>query len=94
MPWNTKPMKLIFAKEFEKRYRNLTKNQQLRVDKTLITFARSPSLASLRHHALKGDWAGHYSISAGGDLRIHLKYLEGEAALIVTLGTHSQLYGW
>lgn len=86
-------MKLTFGKEFEKRYRNLTKNQQLRVDKALALFVRDPSATSLRHHGLKGAWAGHYSISIGGDLRIHLKYLEKEAALVVTLGTHSQLYG-
>lgn len=85
-------MKLTFGKEFEKRYRTLTKNQQVRVGKALATFVRDSSVASLRHHALKGEWAGHYSISAGGDLRIHLRYIEKDSALVVTIGTHSQLY--
>jgi hypothetical protein len=47
-------------------------------------------------HGLKGPLAGTYSISAGGDLRIHFEPQEtssGLVALLTTVDTHSQLYG-
>lgn len=55
-------------------------------------FIKDKSVASLRLHALTGEWENHFSISAGGDLRIHLKYIEELNVLVVTVGTHSQLY--
>lgn len=85
-------MQLTFAKEFEKRYKALNPKQQQRVDKALLCFVGDRATVSLRYHALKGQWLGHFSLSAGGDLRIHLKYLEEASVLVVTLGTHSQLY--
>ncbi len=85
-------MKLDFSKEFAKRYKSLNRNQQARIDRALLQLVQDKDVASLRYHALKGEWRGHYSISAGGDLRIHLKYLAAEDVLVVTLGTHSQLY--
>jgi len=85
-------MKLTLSKEFDKRYRSLKTNQQKKVKKALLTFTEDKNIAWLRYHELKGEWRDHFSISAGGDIRIHLKYLEEEDVLIVTLGTHSQLY--
>lgn len=71
---------------------SLKKSQQLKVDKVLITFTIDKGVAALRYHELKGEWRSHFSISAGGDLRIHLKYIEEADVLVVTLGSHSQLY--
>ena len=85
-------MILTFTKEFEKRFKKLDSKQQAKVEGTLQSFIANKSMASLRLHALKGAWKGHYSVSAGGDLRIHLKYIEEAKVLVVTLGTHSQLY--
>ena len=84
-------MKLSFSKEFDKRYRALRKNQ-LKVDNALLAFMKDQNSSSLRYHELKGEWRNHFSISAGSDLRVHLKYIEREDVLVVTLGTHGQLY--
>ena len=85
-------MRLSFTKEFEKQFKYLNSKQQTKVENALRTFLADKNTASLRLHELKGEWAGHYSISAGGDLRIHLKHIEATGVLVVTLGTHSQLY--
>lgn len=85
-------MQLAFTKEFEKQYKKLSPKQKTKVEAAITQFVEDKNIASLRLHALKGAWKSHYSISAGGDLRIHLKYIEEANVLVVTVGTHSQLY--
>jgi addiction module RelE/StbE family toxin len=85
-------MQLEFSKEFDKQFKKLNSKQQLKVENAIKQFVIDKSVASLRLHALKGEWKNHFSISAGGDLRIHLKYIEETNVLVVTVGTHSQLY--
>lgn len=85
-------MKLKLSKEFEKHYKKLNQKQAEKVAQTLEVFLKDKSIVSLRYHALRGEWQGHYSISAGGDLRIHMRYVTEDAVLVVAVGTHSQLY--
>jgi addiction module RelE/StbE family toxin len=85
-------MKLELSREFEKQYKKLTQKQSEKVAQTLQAFLRDKSIVSLRYHALRGEWQGHYSISAGGDLRIHIRYISETVVLIVAVGSHSQLY--
>lgn len=85
-------MKLELSREFNKRFQKLSPKQADRVTRTLQTFLRDKHTPVLRYHALKGRWAGYYSISAGGDLRIHVRYLNAQTALITTVGSHAQLY--
>lgn len=85
-------MQYRFTKSFEKAYKKLTLRQQEKVDTALINYLIDPSLPSLRTHRLKGKYLGQISISAGGDLRIHLKE-EGDITIVViTAGSHSMLY--
>jgi mRNA interferase YafQ len=49
----------------------------------------------LRTHKLKGKLAGAWACSAGFDLRIvfeFVPYQEGEAILLLTVGTHEEVY--
>ena len=85
-------MKLELSREFEKQYRKLSQKQAEKVTQTLNVFLKDKSIVSLRYHALRGEWQGHYSISAGGDLRIHMRYVIEDTVLVVAVGTHSQLY--
>ena len=85
-------MKLELSREFEKQYKKLTQKQAEKVAQTLQAFLRDKSTVSLRYHALRGQWQGHYSISAGGDLRIHIRYVSETIVLVVAVGSHSQLY--
>jgi len=81
-------------KSFQKDYDKLRPNEKIRVKNCLLTFDMNPNTPSLRRHALKGEYLGYYSISAGGDLRLH--YYEEDDAItfvFVRVGTHSELYG-
>jgi addiction module RelE/StbE family toxin len=84
-------MRIEFSKNFEKEYQKLPAKKQDKVDAAITLFMTDSDSRALRNHALKGEWLGHYSISAGGDLRLHFKLI-GDIALFVSVGTHSQLY--
>lgn len=49
----------------------------------------------LRTHKLKGELEGSWACSAGYDLRIifkFVKYKESEAILLLSIGTHEEVY--
>ncbi|MDR1453559.1 MAG: type II toxin-antitoxin system mRNA interferase toxin, RelE/StbE family [Candidatus Margulisbacteria bacterium] len=86
-------MKFKTHKIFDKQYAKLRLKEQKRVDEALKLFLTTPNNRKLRNHALRGEWEGFFSISAGGDLRIHYKILENNSLLFVAaVGTHAQLY--
>ena len=82
------------TKTFEKSYRKLRKGEQERVKSTLAAASVDVYSPALRFHELKGAKAGVLSVNAGGDLRILFR-LTGDTevvALLLVVGTHSQLY--
>ena len=81
-----------FTARFKKQYAKLPSAKQDAVDTALLLYLEVPDAPRLRRHILKGEYAGQTSISAGGDLRIHL--IEGDKTIIVVVcvGSHSQLY--
>ena len=84
-------MRIEFSRNFEKEYCKLPTKKQNKVDAAIKLFLQDSTNRVLRNHALKGEWLGHFSISAGGDLRLHFKLL-GDTALFISVGTHAQLY--
>lgn len=85
-------MKLEFSKDFEKQLKRLNQKQAAKTYQALRNLLENKGLKSLRYHPLRGEWLGCYSISAGGDLRIHVKYISDTVILVIAVGTHSQLY--
>lgn len=86
-------MLVRFSPEFDKQFdRRLTNLQKIQVLDILDLFQSKPFHKDLRNHPLKGKWFGHYSISIGGDLRLHFMMLNEETAYFVAVGTHNQLY--
>lgn len=81
-----------FHKAFDKQLAKLPKYSRDKAIKTVGDFLDNPTKASLRNHALTGDWSGFRSISAGGDLRLHFELIDKDTAYFVAVGTHSQLY--
>ena len=79
-------------KDFEKQLAKLPKKQRDRAIDAIDLFLDEPMEPSLRNHALKGQWLGYRSISAGGDFRLHFKMIDQNTVLFVVLGSHSQLY--
>lgn len=85
-------MEIILSKKFRQQIDKVSRKKQERVREAIKLFAIDPYHPQLRHHSLKGEWLGHYSLSAGGDVRIHFRYLDDETAVMTAVGTHSQLY--
>lgn len=86
-------MQIIFRKSFLKQYQKLNKQDQVKVDHTLVIFEKSPFDPKLKNHALTGKLTGKRSISASFDLRLVFE-IEGEYLIVIMLGvgTHNQVY--
>lgn len=85
-------MGVDFTKPFNKQFEKLPRKRQEQARAAVALFLEDVADPSLRNHALKGEWLGYRSISAGGDLRIHFKIVNELSVLFVAVGTHSQLY--
>ena len=85
-------MQVDYSKTFDKQFEKLPRKSQERAQSAIASFLSDPADKKLRNHALKGQWRGHNSISAGGDLRLHFRMLGEMHILFVAVGTHSQLY--
>jgi len=85
--------RLVFHKKFEKQFSALKPAQKERVKTALASFAKGENLSSLRIHKLVGEFRGQISLSAGGDLRVHIIEDEEDALVIaLQVESHSQLY--
>lgn len=85
-------MNVDFTKAFDKQFQKLGSKRQARAREAVSLFLNDVAAPSLRVHSLKGEWAGHGSLSAGGDLRLHFRMIDEDTVLFVAVGTHSQLY--
>ena len=85
-------MKISFTKKFDKQFVKLKNKKQEQAMGAIRLFLIDINNPKLRHHSLKGQWLGYNSISAGGDLRLHLKVINDNTILFVAIGSHSQLY--
>ena len=90
-------MQVRAEKEFIKAFEKLSKTSRTAVELALEIFLEHPFHPKLRNHALKGKkYAGFRSLDAGFDLRIIFRELSDgryEFVSLVTIGTHSKLYG-
>jgi addiction module RelE/StbE family toxin len=62
---------------------------------TLELLAENAFNPQLRTHKLKGELGGSWACSAGPDLRIVFEFVQhegAEAILLLTLGTHDEVY--
>ena len=85
-------MNVDFTKAFNKQFEKLPLKQQVQAREAVVLFLQNATAPSLRSHGLKGEWQGYRSITAGGDLRLHLKIIDDDTVLFVAVGSHSQLY--
>jgi len=85
-------MDVDFTRAFNKQFEKLPQKSQQKARDAVGVLLEDSSTLSLRTHALKGEWLGYYSISAGGDLRLHFKFVTKTCVLFVAVGSHSQLY--
>lgn len=57
----------------------------------LRRFAVDPRDPLLRTHKLKGEFADYWAFTADRDLRVLFRW-DGDIALLVSLGTHDEVY--
>ena len=86
-------MGLRYHRNFKKRALKLLPAQQKRLACALRFFEKDPHHLTLYNHPLRGKWAGHRSISFGGDWRAHYIEKDQGVAFFVALGRHPELYG-
>ena len=82
-----------FDSSFDKMFAKLVTKKQVKVISTIELFLADPTNQKLRNHALKGEYNGQRSISAGGDTRLHFLIISPTKVLFIAVGTHAQLYG-
>ncbi|MFA5954488.1 MAG: type II toxin-antitoxin system mRNA interferase toxin, RelE/StbE family [Patescibacteria group bacterium] len=86
-------MLVRYHRDFKKQFQKLTLKQQSQFDERLAIFSNDPFASQLNNHSLRGVYQGCRSINISGDLRvIYVADNEG-VALLIAIGTHSQLYG-
>ena len=85
-------MTVRFHKNFEKKYRQLTKPQKSKFQERVITFQQDEFNPILNNHALIGKYQSYRSINITGDLRALYKK-ERDIIIFVALDSHSNLYG-
>jgi len=85
-------MDVDFTKTFNKQFEKLSEKKQKQTKAVIALFLKDTTTPSLRNHALKGEWLGYRSISAGGDFRLHFKMINKNTVLFVAVGSYSQLY--
>jgi len=80
-------------KDFDKQLAKLPEQRRKKAIAAIEKFVDDQFDVQLRNHALTGEWTGFRSISAGGDLRLHLEMTDDDTiAHFVAVGSHSQLY--
>ncbi len=82
-----------YSAQFKRRYRKLPQKLQSKVDERLKLFVADEFNEILDNHKLNGEYEGCRSINITGDLRVIYYLLSEGFYKIVTVGTHSELYG-
>jgi len=85
-------MKIIFHRDFHKRYCKLRKGEQRKVDDRIRLFEKYPFHPPLNNHALRHPYEGSRSINITGDLRAIYEELDPDTVHFITIGTHPELY--
>lgn len=85
-------MKLRYTAYFLRKLRKLPSADRLRVRVTLKLLEQHPDHPSLHTHSLHGSKAGMYSITVKYDLRILYAKQGRDILLMVTVGTHDEVY--
>lgn len=85
-------MRAVFSRTFDKQFKKLPLKTKTKVTDTIVAYLLEGPSPNHRIHGLKGEWRGHYSMSAGGDLRVHFRIIDKQEIMFVAAGSHSQLY--
>ena len=86
-------MRIIFHRDFHKRYAKMRPSEQKRTDERIRLFAQNPFHPILENHALHHPYEGCRSINITGDLRAIYREVSPDVIHFIITGTHPELYG-
>lgn len=85
-------MRTNFTKSFLKQYQKLLKKTQVQFTERLKLFVADQNNTLLKVHSLMGEYRGCSSFNVTGDIRAVFKIQNGNIALFIAIGSHSELY--
>ena len=86
-------MEIIFTKRFKKHYNLAPQQIKKGFEERLEVFLKDRYAPIFNNHGLKGELRNYRSINISGDYRaIFKESKQGEIAVFVLLGKHSELY--
>ncbi len=85
-------MKIVFHKNFVRRYKKLRLNEKQRFKERRDIFLINPLDPILNNHLLHGKYAGYRSINIIGNLRVIYKLLKNDTVVFAEIDSHSNLY--
>ena len=85
-------MRILFHKDFRKRYKKLRQGEQQKTDDRIELFEINRTHILLNNHALHDLYRGCRSINITGDIRAVYEEIGFDTVHFIALGTHSELY--
>lgn len=86
-------MKISYSRYFKKQLRKLPLKHKQQLGRRLNIFIADPRHPMLNIHTLKGKYSQCLSMNISGDIRLIFQYQNNKSEiLLLTIGTHSQLY--
>lgn len=85
-------MKIKRHKNFKKQFKELPVKIQNKFEERILLLLKTPNIAILNNHQLKGILKNHWSINIIGDIRVIYKIIDKQIYFFLLIGTHSELY--
>lgn len=85
-------MYIITSKNFDKKFKKLSKKVQLQAKVRILLFIDTPTDPRLNNHLLHGDKKLIRSININGDLRLLFEEVDTSSVRFLDIDTHSHLY--
>lgn len=85
-------MQVVTSKEFDRQFRHLSENAQKKFAERIKLFFEDTRDPRLNIHKLSGKYEGLWSFNVTGDIRTIFDSNQKGIVVLVTIGTHSQLY--
>ncbi len=85
-------MVIVTSKNFDKKFKKLTKKQQIQAKARILLFVKQPFDPRLNNHLLHGDKKLFRSININADLRLLYEEVSDDIVRFLDIDTHSNLY--
>jgi addiction module RelE/StbE family toxin len=85
-------MQILLHRDFKKRYKKLSKNNQKKFKERRNIFLENPFHSTLNNHELQGKYYGCRSINITGDIRAIYQPISETVTFFIAIGSHSELY--